>query len=270
MICECRIELIYKNLISRDINHESVISSYYERRMSATTHCPINLNLYYICRNNHPESELLEVLSQGADPNLTVNGMSMVKICCLKRAYNLVYILVKAGAEVKGHVEAYSNDSLYLLHLACMKSDLEMMDKFLELGCDLNRKYMNSTLFHIACHQGDVRIVQKLVERGADLYSNNVQLEEPLHLVARGGSVPSLEYLLKEGANIDSIDVNGNTPLHVACKYKQIPIVESLVRNDALIDHCNILGETAADIAQKCECSQSREQMLSLLDVSIS
>uniref|UniRef100_A0ABD2WN30 Uncharacterized protein n=1 Tax=Trichogramma kaykai TaxID=54128 RepID=A0ABD2WN30_9HYME len=85
---------------------------------------------------------------------------------------------------------------------------------------DLNYTDDNGlTHFHVACEFGIDDVVEKFIELGQDLNCLSQECDEPpLHLAVYYQRNKVVELLLRNGADPNSVDVRGWTPLHVICR----------------------------------------------------
>lgn len=98
----------------------------------------------------------------------------------------------------------------------------------------------------IACLKGDLDSVQRLIARGADV---NKPGWAPLHYAATNGHLEVMQLLLDHYAYIDAASPNGTTPLMMAAHYGTADAVKLLLDAGADPTLKNQLGLTAIDFA---------------------
>lgn len=99
----------------------------------------------------------------------------------------------------------------------------------------------------MAVFKGEVEIAQKLIEMGADV---NKTGWTPLHYAATIGHVRLINILLAKYAYIDAESPNKTTPLMMAAGYGTASAVKLLLEEGADVSLKNDLGLTAMDFAQ--------------------
>lgn len=102
-----------------------------------------------------------------------------------------------------------------LLHTAAMGSQLEMIERLVSLGLDIDSRggYDQSTALHMAAWCNNLSSAQKLVELGAsiDLRSGEIHNNTPAGWAIVGGSADVFCYLIEQGAKVQgyfSKDIN--------------------------------------------------------------
>lgn len=108
----------------------------------------------------------------------------------------------------------------------------------------------------LAALNGHLELVQKLVERGADI---NKTGWTPLHYAATNGHLDIMSLLLERHAYIDAESPNGTTPLMMAAQYANAAAVKLLLEAGADASLKNQLGLTAIDFANKADRADSAE-----------
>lgn len=89
---------------------------------------------------------------------------------------------------------------------------------------DVNpRDYNGLSHFHIACIKNNIEIVERFLDSGVDIndYKDYFSHENtsgftPLHFALDCGHVELARLLIRRGANVKAEATNGNTPLHIA------------------------------------------------------
>lgn len=74
------------------------------------------------------------------------------------------------------------------------------------------------TALHYASYRGNIEVINKLIESGADIEVSNNRGLNVLHMASQGNQPGALVYFTeKYSMNIHSVDDLGSTPLHWAC-----------------------------------------------------
>ncbi len=140
----------------------------------------------------------------------------------------IVEYLIQKGADIN------TQDKLYTpLAVACIKKNINMIKKLLELGADPNslfqqddNKYM---AIHVAITNGNLEVVKTLVEGGTDLNDTSIIL--PLVQAIKEGNKDIINYLLDNGADVNArpiIALNDDTDEI----YEYPPILAAIAKRD--------------------------------------
>lgn len=143
-------------------------------------------------------------------------------------------------------------DSSQTLHQAAAAGDVELVQKLLAQGADLNgRDKDGSTPLHEAAGNGWVDVVRLLLEKGANVEATDASGRTPLHRAARWHSRLICEWFLAKGADVNATDSLGNTPLHASLAGNQVNrhLVEFLLAEGADVNARNEQGETPLHLA---------------------
>ncbi|XP_041347059.1 LOW QUALITY PROTEIN: putative ankyrin repeat protein RF_0381 [Gigantopelta aegis] len=119
-----------------------------------------------------------------------------------------------------------------LLHLACIRSHKDVVERLLKLGCAVDALgQLGRTPLMYASRGGDHEVADILLKAGADI---NIMDEEgacALHLAARGGHLHVMKIFLENGVNINEKGEHGRTPLLYACRYGYPEFVKFCLEN---------------------------------------
>ena len=108
----------------------------------------------------------------------------------------------------------------------------------------------------LAAIKGELELVEKMVKKGADV---NKTGWTPLHYAASGGHVKVISALLENHAYIDAESPNGSTPLMMASMYGTAAAVKLLLEEGADPLLKNQQGLTALQFAQRASRPDSAE-----------
>lgn len=91
------------------------------------------------------------------------------------------------------------------------------------------------TVVHWACKKGDIEMLELLSDFGAllNLPTTSEAKMYPIHWGASDGKISSLNFLLEKKQDINVLDANGCTPLIIASQHNQIDAVIYLIKNGA-------------------------------------
>lgn len=109
--------------------------------------------------------------------------------------------------------------------------------------------YDCETLLHLACRKELIEIIQYLLKRGANTEIKGCRIGTPLHIAAEHGKITAIRLLLDSGADIEARDCSGNTPLHLAVAWDMLAAVHLLLDRGADINATSYFGDDVFSIA---------------------
>lgn len=162
------------------------------------------------------DSTLREVLASNQQNIDSVDGLGFTALhwSVIREDIPHVKTLLKAGADMNATTTVHKWSPL---HLACMKSSLEITTALIEAGAELEREdHKGQTpLHHVPI--GDPDLVGLLLSHGADAKHEDYQGNTVLHSLAslkqgerRGGE--SIRKLIQHGADGGRANARGETP----------------------------------------------------------
>jgi ankyrin repeat protein len=231
---------------------------------------------YYAVAGRHPE--VLKVLiAAGGNINIkTRRGKSLLMLACELGNFELVDILLRAGAPAD-EVYPLTRETALLLAAARNNHDDRILQALIAAGADVNRvdDMGNSALMRAVQAQNlekvrmllaaganvnysipqglsalllaagrDSHILELLIQAGANVNAS-YRGESPLMSAAFLGLKKNVELLLAAGADPNFVSVNGNTALLEAATAGHAEIVDILIEEGADVNHANGDGETA-------------------------
>lgn len=133
--------------------------------------------------------------------------------------------------------------SITPIFIAFARNHPELVDLFLELGSDIeNPIHKNSILFG-AVISGKLRMVDKALELGCEVeISTNSKNQTPLHIAILKGYTDIVKRLIAAGADVNRPDSNGNTPAHWACLTDNVEMLLILEKAHAEGEAKNNMG----------------------------
>jgi ankyrin repeat protein len=141
--------------------------------------------------------------------------------------------LIQLGADIDSK-DGYSNQNKMSLHFACIKGYIDVVEMLVHMGIDVNMhsKCRKQTALHYACCHGQLGTVKKLIQLGADVNICDCYRITPLHLACEHGHVDIVEELIKSGAKVNTGgDDKMMIPLHF-CDRDHDQICELLIKAD--------------------------------------
>ena len=118
----------------------------------------------------------------------------------------------------------------------------------------------SETLLHLACRKELVEIIQDLLDRGASMKIKGCKVGTALHVAAEHGNLRAVELLLDSGADIEALDDSGNTPLLAAASKSASLSVRYLLHRGANIDAKSYCGHGFFTHATKCSLMDLLEE----------
>lgn len=116
--------------------------------------------------------------------------------------------------------EARRVDGYPAIHFAVSRGDLEMVERLLDAGCNIelrnhsrNSGHFAARMIHVAAFWNQPEIGKFLIESGAEVNVITKGRNTPLHLAAASSSLPMVELLLANGADAWAEDIGDRTPL---------------------------------------------------------
>jgi ankyrin repeat protein len=107
----------------------------------------------------------------------------------------------------------------YPLHIAAQNNQIEIVEKLLEAGADVNAltKQDGWSALHFAATRGYNEIAKMLIDAGTNVSVHGLRYKRTcLHYAADQGRNEVVKLLLKAGANKDALDINNDTALSLA------------------------------------------------------
>lgn len=131
---------------------------------------------------------------------------------------------------------------------ASIEGNLQLLEKSIKNGKDLNRRYRTWPLVRWAIQEGHLNIVKYLVDNGVSVTRKYSDGFTPLDQAVGEGHKKIIAFLIHLGVDVNQKTVNG-TALHTACAHGNLDIVKKLVKNGADIRIKDSRGWTARSYA---------------------
>lgn len=150
------------------------------------------------------------------------------------------------------YINTLSNKGYYLIQIACLQGNLEIVKCLIESGADVNiETNFGLNNLHIACHRDQLRVVIYLIEvLKFNPQKKDNQNNTALHWSCYYGSELCIKYLVSKinKNEINDRDINGWTLLHLSVLTDRISIIKFLLHSG--IDYkLKNNGKTALDLA---------------------
>lgn len=201
-------------------------------------------SLWYAAQAGHVAVvEVLLAAGADVDADRTSDGNYQVLIededsieddYSIEDSVNPVWKLLMLGAGVHAASNPYKSQTA--LHVAASGGHLEVVEKLLAAGADINAattfSYKNEfdTVLQIAAEGGFLNVVDKLLAAGADANADATEWNA-LQRAAKHGHIKVVEKLLAAGANVnaDASMFHGRTALQAAAEGGYFEVVEKLI-----------------------------------------
>ena len=187
--------------------------------------------LYFAVNNNHV-SIVKYLLTRKVDVSLKSKDNDTVFEVAARNGY--VDVLKSLLTYKRYFINAVDGDQYTLLHLACLKGHLGIVEILLKLNIDVSLKQDDGlNACHIAAKEGHLQILQMLLNNNQSfLDETGFYNSTPLYLAAWRGHLDVVKYLLTMGANVRTKVKDGGTAYHKASYEGYLGIVEALVQHD--------------------------------------
>lgn len=166
-------------------------------------------------------------------------------------------------------------------HVACMKSNNNLVESFINSGAAINNRVSRNSVFcpsytplHFAVESNKIENVQLLVNHGSDLDLKNGYYMTPLHLALYNedhkekDTIVDFLYSLVEEKNKDCTDLNGLTYFHIACTRNDTETVKKFlergedVNGQILYNLKNFSHYTPLHFAVRYNCVETAELLI--------
>lgn len=230
-----------------------------------------NTPLTAACNTGHLEI-VKELVQAGANVNLKNGENSPLTVAYVKNNFKIVQLLIKAGAVpnpadkettpllaanvmhnlrfveeliVTGAGQYLKNiekclkegnvkENPFLLKAACMKGQLDTVEKLIDAGADVNQSDGSQKPLTAACMWGHLSVIKVMIKAGASV-NQSIGKETPLTAACAAGHLNVVQELIKEGADLNRCDDN-HTPLTVASFEGHQSIVKALIKAGANVN----------------------------------
>ena len=196
----------------------------------------------YIAHKRVSHLEAVEFfLSNGANPNCSVRGMTPLMFACQHGLISFATKLLQAGANV--NLQDYIG--VTALGFACISEspNKDLVKLLLQSGADINARlkagYLQGTILMLAVKSGNISIVQCLLDEGASVNTQDMRGETALTLASSSGHFEIVHLLLKYGADVNIVVQFGLTALTSACVLQHTACVDHLLASGADPNLCS-------------------------------
>ena len=168
------------------------------------------------------------------------------------------------------HYDTVDNKAELSLIEAAEEGELEVVEKLLSSGVDVNEKANDqSTALHLAAQEGHVEVARRLIEAGADISARDDIDQTPgdrarfwkkeailellesssIHEAAREGDLETVLQQLNAGKDVNQANDSGDTPLTYAAFMGHLEIVDLLIEKNADVNAKGLAGWTPLHLA---------------------
>ncbi|XP_038622683.1 transient receptor potential cation channel subfamily A member 1 [Tachyglossus aculeatus] len=216
-----------------------------------------NSAIMFACHKDNSEALQLLVDRRAKACKSNKWGYFPIHLAAFSGARKCMDIMLEYG-EKEGfsrikHINFLNHTKSSPLHLAVQSGDLEMIQKCLEHGAQVDLEESGKcTALHFAATQGSTEIVKLMITYAGDdrmVNAENGNKETLLHRASLFDHYDLAEYLISKGANIDSIDCEGRSPLLLATASASWNIVNLLLAKGANVEIKDNLGRNFLHLA---------------------
>ncbi|WP_078131414.1 ankyrin repeat domain-containing protein [Leptospira kirschneri] len=158
--------------------------------------------------------------------------------------------LLNEGANINCHSlnkGARNNWGNTPLHISVNNGNLEIVEKLINLGADVNSKNTegDTPAFKIPWGRKEgLELLQLLHKHGANLFEKNNDQTSLLHYAALNNQISILEFLLEQGLDPNQGNLKNETPLYWTVHYNSLKCVSILLNAGSNINWKNSEGRT--------------------------
>jgi Ankyrin repeats (3 copies) len=165
---------------------------------------------------------------------------SPVGLMCLWHRFDIALSFVEAGEPFHSH----GPDCGALLKSAVKESSFPLLDRIIAAGCDLNVILPEgSTALCLAAWKGDVEMIQKMLSAGAevnvsaqDATQGRYATETASHAAAKHHNIDVVKVLLAAGADVNAVEAYGGSVLNAFLGSEKFSMPASMEFAMILID----------------------------------
>ncbi len=172
-------------------------------------------------------AELNREISNGADPNDSLDGYSALMAATLNGTVEQMKILIDHGANVNYQTQR----GITAFWLAVPDSNKIML--LIDRGADMNHKIEGyGILVKLAAMPGTIHIFRLLIDKGADL-KHSAADNYLVYNAAASGDTALLGFLLRSGFKANDTISFGDRPINSALNYRNFSTLKMLVDSGA-------------------------------------
>lgn len=182
------------------------------------------------------------LIANGADVNSRIRDETPLTVACYEDHVNIIELLINKGARIDFTGE--TKTVLFKTQLrvtdvlekktdsplikACYFKKIRFIEKFLELGADVNSFDKKHTPLTAACSKNHLDVVELLINYSANVNLSNGE-KTPLTIACAMKNVHVVNMLIKAGADVNLADNEKGTPLTTACAMDDLQVVNELI-----------------------------------------
>jgi ankyrin repeat protein len=188
------------------------------------------------------------LIEKGAEINcIDLAGKSPLHEACISR-YDRKDV-VKRLLELNAKVDYLDQDKNTQIHVAIISRKFEIAEMLASHYENLNLfNIFKESPLHLAADFGPKSLLEKLIELGCEVNTKDINEKTLLHRAVTSNSIDIVDLLLSKGANTNVYDKNKETPMLIAIKRASgLPFVTSLIRHGADLNFKDTKGKTALE-----------------------
>jgi len=167
----------------------------------------------------------------------------------------LIRKFLDLGCDIDKPIEGSADENgKTALHYAAENGHTDAIALLAKRGCTVNTTdRLGRTALHCATINGHTNVVNQLIDLGSSIDAAD-HGDTALHFAAENGHTDVIRLLAERGCAIDKPDHNTQeTALHRAIRYDQIDSIRELLRLGCATDATDHQGRTALDLAREID-----------------
>jgi ankyrin repeat protein len=181
----------------------------------------------------------MEILMQ--DPKFNINkmndesGLTPLAIAVSHKHFPAIDFLLERGVDVDG----INFDETTPLSTACIQGDVEVVEKLLKHGANVNKTTKSGltpliqTCFSVSFNENAISVVKILLNAGANLNQPTFTGDQAIHIACQNENLSLVKLLVDHGSEINSANQDKKRPLEIAKESKNRELVDFLIQHGA-------------------------------------
>jgi|GEM_PF-2623629 len=153
-------------------------------------------------------------------------GMSCLNLACSKENEEMIKILLEFDSQL---INISDENGVFPIEWIVKIGNVSLFNLLLEKGADFSVNKNTFSLLHLATYNGNIQIVERLLNLGFNINLKDDNKRTPLIWAAEVGDLTMLKFLISNGANVNLSDEEGFTAMDTAVGEGHLLIVKELI-----------------------------------------